>query len=568
MTTDLADDVGFEDDASTDATAAPEQSPAISEQTGTALVVQKNLSRIKTALADLDRIESELPQVESQFPKDVVYEITTTKGMKAAIEHRAAWRDRRITVEKARTMAKAPILELGRTIDARAKRLTEQLRSGEEPIDQLIKAEEQRKEDERQARVNAEAGRVLAIQEALAEIGQDVQIACGKSSADIQALLERMRTTEPDKLVFQEMIENARAAWAAGIDKLETALKAKLWDEEQEAQRAAAEAERVRRLAEEDAQRARIAAEQAAEAARLAAQQQALEIGQRAMAMMRKPAAEIRAHIDRLNQTVYADGTAEIVHQAHAQALSSLTSMLYMARQAEALAAAQAAEEMPAPPVAPVADGSQDSDDAAAIPGAKAGQVTPEGDQPCFEHGREGMAPEACESAAGRGENVAPALATLPHHESPGVGPMGIGQPADAGPAGGLEAGIYFPQNHPNPLVGADAEEYLARMALNAQGGGSIETSEREAIEPLGLPGQLIAIAGGAQTFVAPKSDEVTLLLRDVLVLIEYLGTPFEGRFPTHPKPDSFWWAGLRVQLESIKPRVQYAVGIPAGEQA
>ena len=39
-----------------------------------------------------------------------------------------------------------------------------------------------------------------------------------------------------------------------------------------------------------------------------------------------------------------------------------------------------------------------------------------------------------CESADGRGTTGAPALATLPQHASPGVGPMGAGQPADAGP--------------------------------------------------------------------------------------------------------------------------------------
>ena len=59
---------------------------------------------------------------------------------------------------------------------------------------------------------------------------------------------------------------------------------------------------------------------------------------------------------------------------------------------------------------------------------------TPQGDQAGSEPAREVMEPEACESAAGRGTNGAPALATLPLHASPGVGPMGAGQPADAGP--------------------------------------------------------------------------------------------------------------------------------------
>ena len=47
----------------------------------------------------------------------------------------------------------------------------------------------------------------------------------------------------------------------------------------------------------------------------------------------------------------------------------------------------------------------------------RAGTDPQKGDQPRFERGREGIGPAACESAAGRGENVALALATLPPHE-------------------------------------------------------------------------------------------------------------------------------------------------------
>lgn len=64
-------------------------------------------------------------------------------------------------------------------------------------------------------------------------------------------------------------------------------------------------------------------------------------------------------------------------------------------------------------------------------------QIHPTGDQPRFERGREVMEPAACESADGRGADGAPALATLPHYASPVGGPMGVGQPAAAGPAGG-----------------------------------------------------------------------------------------------------------------------------------
>jgi hypothetical protein len=269
MTTEIADDVGFDEPAvDTTPTAV---------DTRNSEVITKDLTRVQSAMCEFDRVSAGLAELETLYPKDAVYEVSTTAGMKAAIEHRAAYRDPRVMVEKARKMAKAPILALGKNIDARASWITERLEAGELPVHEQIKAEEQRKEDERQARINAEAGRVLAIQEALAEIAQDVMVASGKTSADIQTLLDQMRTTSPDPLVFQEMVEQARAAWSAGIAKLETAYKAKLYDEEQARQRAAAEAEEKRQRAEADAERARVAAAQKVEADRLAAERAEFE---------------------------------------------------------------------------------------------------------------------------------------------------------------------------------------------------------------------------------------------------------------------------------------------------
>ena len=81
--------------------------------------------------------------------------------------------------------------------------------------------------------------------------------------------------------------------------------------------------------------------------------------------------------------------------------------------------------------------------------GAEPSTVTPKGDQAGSEPAREVMEPEACESAAGRGTTGAPALATLPHTASPGVGPMGAGQPADAGPT--CDESAAQQESPPNP---------------------------------------------------------------------------------------------------------------------
>lgn len=57
-----------------------------------------------------------------------------------------------------------------------------------------------------------------------------------------------------------------------------------------------------------------------------------------------------------------------------------------------------------------------------------------QGAQRRFERRREGMEPVVCESAAGRGADCAPALATLPRYSSPDGGPMGTWQAAAAAP--------------------------------------------------------------------------------------------------------------------------------------
>jgi hypothetical protein len=389
---------------------------------------------------------------------------------------------------------KSKLAKVSKAIGAEEDAAVAAYDEAEKLITPQIEARQSALDAEKEAARAAEAARVQKHQDGIATIRSYLGMAKGLPSSRIALGIEKLRAMTFGA-EWEEFAVEAANAQCQTIEALRQLLA-----QTQEAEAKAAE-------------QARIAAEHAA-------QQQALQIGQYAMAMMGKPAAAIRAHIDLLAVTYYPPDVPDVVRQAHAQAVATLTTMLQLAQQAEA--AAKAATAIQAPPVAPVADGSQDSDDAAAIPGAKAGQESTRGDQ------REGMAPEACESAAGRGENVAPALATPPVHESPGVGPMGVGQPADAGPAG-----------------------------------GSIETSEREAIEP--PQSTLVSFASTLPTRHL-HTDEVTLLLRDVLVLIEYLGTPFEGRFPTHPKPDSAWWAGLLPQLKSIKPRVQYAVGIPAGE--
>jgi len=255
----------IDDEVTFDEPAAQVSTPSTDNNS---VVLTRSVSQIQAALAELDKIAASLPEIEAKHPIDLVFDVTTTKGMAEAVAHRAAWRDPRIAVEKYRKTAKSPAILLGKAIDARAAWLTERLEAGELPVHEQIKAEEARKAQERADKEAREAGRVIAIQEALADLAMSAMVA-GKPSAEIAMRLDALKEAQLDPLVYQEMMPQAQEARIAAIAKLEQALKAAQWDEAEAARRAAeAEALRIQRE-QEDAERARIAAEQRAEALRL-----------------------------------------------------------------------------------------------------------------------------------------------------------------------------------------------------------------------------------------------------------------------------------------------------------
>ena len=89
------------------------------------------IASVSSEVAKFDGIAAGLAALEKAHPKDIACDVTTTAGMKQAIAGRAAWREPRIAVEKARKAAKAPVLELGRAIDTFAKELETKLLAGE-----------------------------------------------------------------------------------------------------------------------------------------------------------------------------------------------------------------------------------------------------------------------------------------------------------------------------------------------------------------------------------------------------------------------------------------------------
>ncbi len=293
------------DEMNDDVALAPDNEPAVDR---TAAPIRRNLAHLESSLTEFDRIAEGLAALHKAHPADLVFDVSTTKGMAEAVAHRAAWRDPRIAVEKYRKAAKAPVIALGKDIDARATWLTEQLLIGETPVHEQIKAEEARKAQERADREAAEFGRVMAMQEAVGEIAMSAMVN-GQHSTIIADKLRALREQTLDPKVYQEMMPQAEAARTAALAKLEQAIKAAQWDEA-EAQRKSVEAGAA--LAAQiaaDKERARISAEQASEAKRL----------QEARDMIAKADREAREQMEAERKKLAAEKAAWLAEQEAAK---------------------------------------------------------------------------------------------------------------------------------------------------------------------------------------------------------------------------------------------------------
>lgn len=287
--------------------------------------------------------------------KDVAYDLSTGAGIEIAKKDRAELRTHRTSLEKKRVelnkLDRATIAEKIEKRDKEAERITAAIVAMEKPIDDQIKAEEKRKEDEKAAKQEAERVRVAAIHERIASISKLTIGLIGKDSATILAAMESAKEAGvgddfaefkdhaaavlADALVKTSQLYEStlRAEQAAAFAKAEherMAAEAAAREEEHkaaqeklEAERAAFEAQQAeaKRVADELAAAARKAesdraAAAAVEAARVTAIKERMqEIGYAVVHMADKRSTEIRAKSDALLR-ISLDGFDEFHQQA------------------------------------------------------------------------------------------------------------------------------------------------------------------------------------------------------------------------------------------------------------
>ena len=249
------------------------------------------LNQVQGVLTEFSRVEAGLAALREKHA-NTVYEVSTTVGLDAAKAARAEVREPRYAVENVRKAAKAPLVALGKRIDAEAARITAEIMAIEAPIDDQIKAEEARRVAEREAKKAAEVERLrqeaaaklkededrLAAERAALKVEQD-RLAAERAKAESEAAAERaLLRAEQAKVAAQRAAVEAEAAAAK-----------KKADAEAQARRDAIEAEAAVAKKKADA-------ETQAERARLAAEREALRVEQEKSAAIE--AARIKAKED------------------------------------------------------------------------------------------------------------------------------------------------------------------------------------------------------------------------------------------------------------------------------
>jgi colicin import membrane protein len=226
-------------------------SKAHADQAAPEHVEHKELDQVNKAVAEFDRVAAGLGALQEAYG-GVVFDVSNTKGMEAAKEARKTIRDLRYGVEHTRTDAKAPIIDLGKTLDSEAKRITEALMAIEEPIHLQIKNEEERVEREKQARIDAEVKRVADIQDRIEKLRGSRTLTPSSGAAWIKKHIDDLVAIPVDES-FEEFKQQASDAKGSTLHWL-----TQLYDAAQ-----AYETEQVR-IAAERAELARLKAEQAA----------------------------------------------------------------------------------------------------------------------------------------------------------------------------------------------------------------------------------------------------------------------------------------------------------------
>lgn len=293
----------------------------------------KELSLQQHAMQEIDAVAAGLDDLTTKY-KGVVYDVTTTKGMADAKAARLEIREPRYAVERIRKGKVSELSAISKAINTRAAEITSQITALEDPIDGLIKGEEDRKAAEKAERERAEAERIKAMENALQAIRNVPLHAVGKPLAEMQSLLDELAGT--DMAVFDEVyLTAAKEAMTHSSEALSRAIAERAELDRQQAELAAqkAENERVAREQEE----ARRAQQEADDQARKEREQAEAAAREEEAAKQRR-IAEVSRNIDNIRRQAFAslNGSEQIRDAIEALSAGPLLAQEFDSRVQEA----------------------------------------------------------------------------------------------------------------------------------------------------------------------------------------------------------------------------------------
>lgn len=204
-------------------------------ETYAAAVYEPFKARLDTAIANSTGIE---------------YNIQTKEGMAVAKEHRAILRAIRIDADKERAARKAPIAAIGKLLESKYAELESAVTPHEDKFHADIKAEEERIETEKAAKLKAEEDAKAAIQNKIDAIKNKPLEVMNKSVADIEEAIAELSPLIPTPAEYGERFIEAEYALKATLDTLASIVSGKKAQEQIEAQNRALQAEQAAREAE------------------------------------------------------------------------------------------------------------------------------------------------------------------------------------------------------------------------------------------------------------------------------------------------------------------------------
>ena len=244
------------------------------------------------ALQEIDKVAGGIATLTEKYG-GVVFAVDTPKGLAEAKAARAAIREPRFEVERVRKATASDLKKIASAVNERAASITEAIRAIEDPIDTQVKAEEDRREAEREEKRQAEVTRIAGMNARLDNLRNEPVNAVGASAAELQAAIDRVAADQLDgfddvylpsaqatrdgalealrrmhaerERLDQEQAELDRQRTEQAARDAEQAEARRIQQENEDAERAERQAredaERKAKQAAEDGQRAALAAE-------------------------------------------------------------------------------------------------------------------------------------------------------------------------------------------------------------------------------------------------------------------------------------------------------------------